>query len=262
MIESSGHSETGPVRENNEDCFLVSADLSLFVVADGMGGHAAGEVAARLAVDAIAAFIRDTRDGDGSVSWPGGIDPALSFAGNRLWAAIHRAHEQVRAAARERDDYAGMGTTVVCALIEGRRLLIGHVGDSRLYRLIGGQLRAETRDDTWGATVLAGDDIDRLRAATHPMRNVLTNVIGARDVIEIHVAERELTDGEIILLCSDGVHNALGDAELTALLSGGERFEALARVVVERAIASGGRDNATAVVLRYSDQSSPQGFGP
>src|ERR1041384_153289 len=98
MTDAAGHSETGPIRSNNEDCFLVSAELSLCIVADGRGGHAAGEVASRLAVDAIAAFIGETAGEVAGVSWPSGIDPALSLAGNRLWTAILRAHERVLAA--------------------------------------------------------------------------------------------------------------------------------------------------------------------
>lgn len=251
MIESAGHSETGPVRSNNEDCFLVSGELSLFVVADGMGGHAAGEVASRLAVETIEQFFRDTRGEDLDVSWPGGVDPALSLAGNRLWAAIQRAHDCVLAASRAREDYAGMGTTVVCAVIAGPRLIIGHVGDSRLYRLVEGRLTLETRDDTWAATVLCRDDVDPIKAATHPLRNVLTNVLGARETVEIHIAERTLTGDELILLCSDGVHNALEHDDLLALLTAGIPVAALPHAVVARSIEAGSRDNATVVVVRH-----------
>lgn len=250
MIESFGVSDAGPVRPNNEDCFLAADDLALFVVADGMGGHAAGEVASRVAVDAIADFIRDSHNED-EVAWPTGIDPAFSLTANRLWAAIHLANLKVLSVAGERDDYTGMGTTVVSALVTGTTLIIGHVGDSRLYRLLDGRLSVETRDDTWAATILATEDMDLQRAATHPMRNVLTNVLGAREQAEIHIAERELADGELVLLCTDGVHNALEDDAMRTILGGSGSLEMLARELVAAAIAAGSRDNVTALLFRY-----------
>ena len=250
MIEASGISDSGPVRPNNEDCFLTDDELSLFVVADGMGGHAAGEVASRLAVEAIENFIRRSQD-PGDFSWPCGIDPTLSFTGNRLRTAIYLANRRVFRVAEGHDDYTGMGTTVVCALMNGDNLTIGHVGDSRLYLMSNGSLTAQTRDDTWAATVLGGSE-DPRRVADHPMRNVLTNVLGAREHTDIHLSERQLKDGEMLLLCSDGVHNVLDDARLYALLSQGGPTDAIARSVIDAAIERGSRDNVTALVVRYS----------
>jgi serine/threonine protein phosphatase PrpC len=251
MIESFGFSDTGPVRSNNEDCFLTDDELSLFVVADGMGGHAAGEVASRLAVEAIENFIRRSQE-PGDFSWPCGIDPTLSFAGNRLRTAIYLANRRVYRVAEGHDDYTGMGTTVVCALMHGAGLAIGHVGDSRLYLLTDGALSPLTRDDTWAATVLAGDD-DPSRVADHPMRNVLTNVLGAREQTEIHLSERILAHGEMLLLCSDGVHNAIDDMALRHLLVRDAPLEDIARSVVAAALDGGSRDNVTALVVRYLD---------
>jgi len=248
MIVSFGISDAGPVRSNNEDCFLADDELSLYVVADGMGGHAAGEVASRLAVEAIERFVRRSQD-PGDFSWPCGIDPALSFTGNRLRTAIYLANRRVYRVADEHDDYTGMGTTVVCALISGSQLTIGHVGDSRLYLLSGGRLTTQTRDDTWAATVLGGDGTAS-RIADHPMRNVLTNVLGAREQTEIHLAERDLTAGEMLLLCSDGVHNVLDESALCALMSQDQPPDVIAQAVVTTAIKRGTRDNATAVVVR------------
>jgi protein phosphatase len=249
MIDSFGVSDPGPVRSNNEDCFLTEDELSLFVVADGMGGHAAGEVASRLAVEAIENFIRRSQD-PGDFSWPCGIDPTLSYTGNRLRTAIYLANRRVFRVAEGHDDYTGMGTTVVCALMNGASLTIGHVGDSRLYLLSNGTLSVQTRDDTWAATVLSGD-ADARRVADHPMRNVLTNVLGAREQTEIHLSERQLNHGEMLLLCSDGVHNVLDERALHALLSREGTLEAIARAVVDAAIERGSRDNATALVVRY-----------
>jgi protein phosphatase len=252
MIESFGVSDAGPVRASNEDSFLSDNELSLFVVADGMGGHAAGEVASRLAVDAIENFVRRSQE-PGDFSWPCGIDPALSFTGNRLRTAIYLANRRVFRAAEGHDDYTGMGTTVVCALLEGSRMTIGHVGDSRLYVLSNGKLSVQTRDDTWAAMVLAGSEVDPGRLGEHPMRNVLTNVLGAREQTEIHLAERQMLHGERLLLCSDGVHNVLDERALHHLLSQDSPAESLARAVLKSAIERGSRDNVTAVVVRYED---------
>jgi PPM family protein phosphatase len=255
MVRSFGMTEAGAVRPNNEDCFLADDDLALFVVADGMGGHAAGEVAARLAVEAIESFIRRSQ-ASGDLTWPCGIDPALSVHGNRLRTAILLANSSVFIEAEGHDDYAGMGTTVVSALVTDGQLAIGHVGDSRLYLLSNGVLTAQTRDDTWAATMLAEPGVDPMRIAMHPMRNVLTNVLGAREQTEIHVSEHRLVDGELLLLCSDGVHGTLDEETLRDLLSRDASLETMVRSIVATAIERGSRDNVTAVAVRYAEGSA------
>jgi PPM family protein phosphatase len=253
MVVSFAVSDPGPVRQTNEDSYLADDELGLFVVADGMGGHNAGEVASRLAIESVENFIRRSKEAE-DFSWPCGIDPALSFAGNRLRTAIHLANRRVFRVAEGHDDYTGMGTTVVCALITGRQLAIGHVGDSRLYVLSNGTLQPQTRDDTWAATVLAGGqpaDAEAIRS--HPMRHVLTNVLGAREQPEIHISERALAPGETLLLCSDGVHNAVDDGLLQSLMSRAADLEEIGASLVATAIERGGRDNATAVLVRYLD---------
>src|SRR5436305_7570630 len=152
-----GLSETGPVRRINEDCFVSAEDLRLFVVADGMGGHAAGEVAARVAVESIENFIRRSHE-TSDFSWPFGIDPALSFDANRLKTAVSLANRRVNRLAENHDDYLAMATTVVCALVGNGHLLAAHVGDSRLYLCNGDGLHQLTEDDSWAATVLGGKD--------------------------------------------------------------------------------------------------------
>ncbi len=134
MFSAFGVSDAGPVRKTNEDRFAADEHLQLMVVADGMGGHLAGDVASSLAVDTITGFVRRSEE-EGECSWPYGIDPHLSFCSNRLRTAIHLANRRVFRAAEKYDDYTGMGTTVVCALLSGNHLSIGHAGDSRLYVL-------------------------------------------------------------------------------------------------------------------------------
>src|ERR671910_194425 len=177
MVLAQAVSDAGPVRKNNEDSCAVEPDLQVFVVADGMGGHSAGEVASRLAVEALVGFMRRSHD-DAEISWPYGIDPVLSLHVNRLRTAINLANRRVFRAAESHDDYTGMGTTVVAALVAHDRLIVGSVGDSRLYLLSGGSLVQMTQDDTWAATMLAErGEKDPKALAHHPMRPVLTKLL-------------------------------------------------------------------------------------
>ncbi len=251
MIRAFGVSDAGSVRKTNEDKFVSSAEIGLFAVADGMGGHKAGEVAAQLAIDAITGFIsRSANDYD--VTWPYGIDDALSFDGNRLRTSIFLANRKVYRAAESSDDYGGMGTTIVGLLITGSHAAIGSVGDSRVYVLADGHLEQVTTDDSWAATILAQDPQMRPEdVAKHPMRNVLTNVLGGRPEVDIHLHERELKGGEILLLCSDGVHGVLGSDDLTSLLQSTPDPEAAAGAIVRKAIDAGSRDNLTALVVSF-----------
>jgi protein phosphatase len=244
-------SDAGRVRKSNEDKFVSEVDLGLFAVADGMGGHKAGEVAAQLAVDAITGFISRS-DKDYDVTWPYGIDDALSFDGNRLRTAIFLANRKVFRAAESSDDYGGMGTTIVGLLVTGAHAAVGSVGDSRVYLLAGGRFDQITADDSWAATILASDPtLQPEDIAHHPMRNVLTNVLGGRPSVDVHLTERVLTGGEVFLLCSDGIHGVLDADALRDVLAGTADEARAAQTIVDMALDRGSRDNVTALVVRY-----------
>src|SRR5262245_10902852 len=182
-----------------------------------MGGHNAGEVASRLAVETLTAFIQRS-DVDTDFSWPYGLDKTLSFDGNRLRTGISLANRRVFRAAESSDDYGGMGTTIVGLLVNGSKIAVGHVGDSRLYLLSDTHLEQLTYDDSWAATILAQDpSIDPAEIAHHPMRNVLTNVLGARDQVDVHMSERTITPGDRLLLCTDGLHGVLDSDAIKAI---------------------------------------------
>jgi PPM family protein phosphatase len=251
VIRAYGVSDTGRVRKTNEDRFVSDQELRLFAVADGMGGHRAGEVASQLAIEALTAFIRQSGKDD-DPTWPYGVDPQLSFDGNRLRTAICLANRRVFRAAETSDDYAGMGTTIVGVLVNGAHVAIGSVGDSRIYLLSDGTLEQLTVDDSWAARILAQDTTMQAdEIAQHPMRNVLTNVLGARDSIDVHVAERTLAGGDVLLLCSDGVHGVLPAAAIQQLLEETPDVEQAPRKLVDAALERGTRDNLTALVIRY-----------
>jgi PPM family protein phosphatase len=251
VIHAFGVSEAGMFRKSNEDRFIADEQLRLFAVADGMGGHRAGEVASRLAIEALDAFIkRSARDTD--FTWPYGIDATLSLTGNRLRTGIHLANRHIVQTAQKSEQYSGMGTTIVSLLVNGSKLAVGHVGDSRLYLFSGGALNQLTQDDSWAATVLAYDKtLAPEQLAQHPMRNVLTNVLGAREQVDVHVSEHPVKDGDAMLLCSDGLHGVLNDEAIQNVLKNSSDVQAAAQQLVTTALERRSRDNVTALVVRF-----------
>lgn len=249
-LTAYGVTHPGRVRPNNEDALLWDASGGLFVVADGMGGHQAGEVASRMAVETVQSFL-DASRGDHDLTWPFGFDPALSMNANRLVTAVRLANRKVFQAGEDKPDLAGMGTTIVVALIDNETLTFCGVGDSRIYLLSGNVLQQITHDDSWVATVLARDpEFDRAQLAHHPMRHVLTNVLGAREDTEVEVGERPLRKGEQLLLCSDGLYGGLDDAAMQILLSSPGGLKDLGDRLVAASLERGGTDNITVVLVR------------
>lgn len=241
-------SHPGNVRKSNEDAWVVDRDLGLFIVADGMGGHSAGEVASKLAVEAIHSFILRTRERE-NVTWPYGIDPKLSFDANRLSTAIKLANRRVYKASENEDAYTGMGTTVVCGLMAGDRFVYAGVGDSRIYSYADGVLTQLTRDDSWPAAIqeqLPGTSIP----ADHPMRHVLTNVIGPRDTLEVRVSERAVVPGELLMFCSDGLREDVDDARVSQIMSENTDVVATADALLAATLKGRAADNITILLVK------------
>ncbi len=253
-----GTTDRGPVRPINEDCMEVDLALGVFIVADGMGGHNAGEIASRLASDTIRGFFKRTTEVD-EFTWPFGIDPRLSYDANRLLTAVKLANRRVFRAGESRDDYTGMGTTVVAVVAGRSRAAYAAVGDSRIYSFVDGRLEQLTRDESWTAALGGEAGLDAGMVGGHPMRHVLTNVIGARDDVQAQVGERELARGERLLLCSDGVHGALDDASIADILASEAGARAASEALVASALARGATDNVTAVVV---DHCADTAIGP
>ena len=248
--------DKGRIRPTNEDCFAIDEALGLFVIADGMGGHNAGEVAARLAVDAVITCVAEwsakaLAEREGGDAWPFGYHDSLSADGNLLRTGIHLANVQILEASASADHYAGMGTTIVAARLTDGRLSIAHVGDSRLYVLTGRRLRQLTNDDSWVASMLAHDPhADAALLQHHPMRNALTNVVGAGPRTDVHVTEQPLAGVEMILMTTDGVHGVLDQPRLERLLCDDDDPRVIATQAVAAAVSRGSPDNCTAVVVR------------
>ena len=241
--------EVGP-RKMNQDHHGSWPELGLFVVADGMGGHNAGEVASHLAVETIRNFIAESASSP-DITWPFGLEVKDSIDTNRLTTAVRLANRKIYHEGTKSPDLNGMGTTVVAALVGADRITIVSVGDSRIYRFRGGALEQLTKDDTWLASVLGekqAEDAD----PQHPLRHVLTSVVGTKDDVKPASREENLVAGDRFVLCTDGVHGKLDSTVLTHLLARAASASAGAETLVNEAITRGTSDNATALVIHFA----------
>jgi protein phosphatase len=251
MIRSAGVTDIGRRRQLNEDALFVDDESGLYIVADGMGGHNAGEVASKLAVETVSNFVRRSGD-DEEITWPYGVDPSISINANRLRTAIMLANKRVWKEADNREDYTGMGTTIVAGLVEDDSITLCAAGDSRAYRLRGDALDQITTDDSWVQVALTEGLLQADEAENHPMKNIITKAVGAKQNIELTVYEEPLEDGDVYLLCTDGLHGMVAEAKLLEILRGKkDDLEQTVQTLVATANENGGKDNITAVVLHY-----------
>ncbi|MDH4067251.1 MAG: protein phosphatase 2C domain-containing protein [Acidobacteriota bacterium] len=245
-LTAGGRTETGP-RALNQDWLEWDLDLGLFVVADGMGGHNAGEVASHLAVQAIRDFVVESAAGS-DLTWPFAYEPALSVDANRLLTAVRLANRRIHEEGTIHAALEGMGTTVVAVLASGDQAVMLGVGDSRIYRWRGGALEQLTSDDTWLSTVMGIADDDR-SGSSHPLKHVLTRVVGTREDLRPEVRQEPLLPGDRLVLCSDGVHGRLDRGAIASILAQGGPPDQLAEALVREALARRTGDNATALVV-------------
>ncbi|MGH9463367.1 MAG: Stp1/IreP family PP2C-type Ser/Thr phosphatase [Vicinamibacteria bacterium] len=254
-VDSGSISDVGRKRKSNEDNYCANDEEGLYVVADGMGGHAAGEVASELVTSTIEEFIKLTSS-DTDITWPFGVDEALTLSGNRLKTAIRYANRKLLERIKESAEYEGMATTVAAVLLERDKANIAHVGDSRVYLIRGGDIRLLTNDHSWVNEQVMSGLIDSEQARTHPLRNVVTRALGGKEGLEVDMQVLELQDGDLLLLCSDGLTSMVEDvAILEVVKAGGREANGVARRLVEAANSSGGEDNITAIALSFRNSS-------
>jgi serine/threonine protein phosphatase PrpC len=252
MIKAQGVTDVGCVREKNEDRIFIGESQGLYMVADGMGGHAHGEMAAEIAISTIRHYVESSADRL-EVTWPFGYNFELTVDANRLVTAVQLANRQVWRQAELAPEYAGMGTTVAIVLADGNRITVGNVGDSRVYLWRKGLLRQLTVDDTW-IRAISGRTVGQLDAFTHPLRNFLTQSVGSRDAVEVHISEVELINGDVVILTSDGLHGFIADSEITSLLCAGKSPETMLAALMDHAKTAGGSDNISTVLLNFCEQ--------
>jgi PPM family protein phosphatase len=241
-------SDTGRIRENNEDSFRLSPELDLYVLSDGMGGQAAGEVASRLATETIVAHCRAAKF-DPSLPLIGQPLEGVSAASNRLASAIRLANREIAGAALRTSAHRGMGATIVAVWFNESRMTLAHVGDSRAYRLRGGAFEQLTKDHSYVAEQVRHGIMSAHDADTSTMQSVLLRALGAESDVEIDVDEQLVLEGDTFLLCSDGLTRELSDAQIAAVLFDVQDPEEAADQLVNLANQAGGGDNITVVVL-------------
>ena len=259
-IDAFGITDVGRKRKHNEDAYALDATEGFFVVADGMGGHAAGEVAAKITVETIGEFIAATRQKE-EATWPFKYNHELHFNSNRLAVAIEKANERVMAAVAAQPWLKGMGTTVVAGLLNEKILSLAHVGDSRAYLFRDGELTRLTDDHSWVHEQVAAGILTEEEAKTHPLKNVVTRALGGGPSVSPDLREMEFRKGDGFLFCSDGLTTMLSDEEIrdSVAASGGKDAEALCQSLVDIANDKGGVDNITVVFVRIEDRTTEPG---
>jgi PPM family protein phosphatase len=252
-ISADAQSDVGRKRKGNEDALCLNDEQRLYVVADGMGGHAAGEVASRVAVDAIAEFVELT-GGNQEITWPFGLDDTISYEGNRLKTAVRHANTRVIEATRESAEYEGMATTVAAVLVDGDIANLAHVGDSRIYLWNGASIEQLTRDHSWVNEQIENGAISPEQARSHPLRNVVTRALGGRADLVVDIQSRRMAPGDMLLLCSDGLTTMVPDDGIARILRESEGDVARATTaLVSEANERGGEDNITVVLLKFEE---------
>lgn len=257
-FEAFVSTDVGNKRRINEDNFCANYELGLFVVADGMGGHAAGEVASRIAVEEIEEFMWASRHDEGW-TWPDAYDPELSLLANKLRFAISNANDKIRRATRDYNECRGMGTTIVAALLDKSKCCVAHVGDSRAYLYRNHELVPLTSDHSWVNEQLKQGFITLEHARNHPFRNVITQALGSGADIRIDTTEIDVYETDLLLLCSDGLNSMLSDAEIADIVKQGARghLDALIDDLIDAAKMRGGDDNITVSLVRIGESRIP-----
>jgi len=240
-IRYGAHTHKGMIRTSNEDSFTVNVKNKLFLVADGMGGHAAGEIASSMAVAALEEWISE-RTSD--------RNPAES-----LRLAAQEANTRIYEAQSRNPELAGMGSTLTALTIGDRRFYIAHVGDSRAYRLRDGQLEQLTRDHSLVWHLFENGVLRKKDLSTHPQKNLITRSIGPHPEVEIDLEQGEAREGDVFLLCSDGLTDVISDEGISeALADTGRTPQELGEDFVNSANAAGGPDNVTVIVVRLEPE--------
>jgi protein phosphatase len=249
-LAACGFSHAGRQREENEDAFGSFVDARLFIVADGMGGHNAGEVASVMAVDALETFFRSYH-ADPRQPWPHPVDTELSLGANLLRVGIKVANDKIRTAAKQDRAKTRMGTTIVALAVGDAQLTIAHAGDSRAYRLRSGDLKRLTRDHSIVEEMIAArPEMTDEEIAAFAHRNVVTRSLGSKEEIEPTVLVEPLEPGDLYLVCSDGLWGSVPDEKMKGILLSTADIEAACQLLIDAANEAGGPDNITAVIVR------------
>jgi protein phosphatase len=254
-IAARGLTDVGQRREQNQDALLVDEQLGLFIVADGMGGHAGGGTASRLAVDSIRETILSAREEEPTM-FGSGAEGEENPLPDLLGHAVEQACAAIFEAAQDDPDLAGMGTTVTAVLVDGQSAFVAHVGDSRAYLLRSGHIYQVTQDHSLVAEQLRSGAITEEDARTSKYKNIITRSVGFEREVVVDLMGLELEAGDAIVACSDGLSNFVDDQEILALVE--EKGDQAVERLVDLANDRGGDDNITVAMIRLVDPNTPQ----
>lgn len=253
QIVSGGVTNVGRVRTNNEDSFRVIDSLNLYILSDGMGGEAHGEIASAMAVDVVAKHCAET-EVDPAMTIFADMPSAWSEKTRRLSSAVHLANKSIFDSAQTHEEQRGMGATITTAWIDGTRLSIAHVGDSRAYLLRSGSLQQLTSDHSLVAEQVRRGILTPAEAERSDMQSVLLRALGAHAEIEVDSEEHTLFGGDVLLLCSDGLTRMITEPEIAGTLQAEPDPTKAAERLIDLANEQGGADNITAIVVRVGDE--------
>jgi len=254
-IVSGGVTDLGRVRTNNEDCYKIVEPLNLFVLSDGMGGEAHGEIASAMAVETVVKHCLDLETNP-AARVIGTVEPSWSAQTKRLSTAVHLANENIFESAEEHPEQHGMGATLTAAWIAGAKLSMAHVGDSRAYLLRGGSLLQLTRDHSLVAEQVRRGILTPAEAEESDMQSVLLRALGAQKEIEVDAEEHTLFPRDVLLLCSDGLTRVVTEPEIAGTLQTENEPVRAAEKLIELANERGGPDNITVVIVRLEKDSN------
>lgn len=250
-IEVSGQTHVGMKRNHNEDNLLVLPEERLFVVADGMGGHSSGEIASKIAVDEMAEFFKMTSQ-DHEITWPYKMDKQRNYDENRLATGIKLANMRIFEKASTEQKYKGMGTTIVSVYFaKDNEVVVGHVGDSRVYFFRDGQLKQVTEDHSLLNDYLKAKKLTPEEIESFPHKNVIVRALGMKDLVQVDLNKVEPKEGDIFLLCSDGLSGMVPDAQIQQVLQSTKDLEKACSQLIDAANANGGNDNVTCVLVQF-----------
>jgi protein phosphatase len=248
-IRYAAKTDVGMKRTHNEDYFSLIEDEQLFIVADGMGGHASGEVASKMSAETVSEFYQRTKDED--ATWPYKMDRQLSYIENRLACGIKLANYKIYDAASRDIRFKGMGTTIVTSLVCGDKIYVAHVGDSRCYRVRQGGIQQITRDHSLLEDYReAKPDMTEEEQRNFPHRNVITRALGMRETVQVDIKAHQIMDGDVYLMCSDGLSGMVDDPSILRIVSQAKSLERAVAELVDHANRAGGTDNITTLLLQ------------
>ncbi len=249
-IEVAGETNVGMKRQHNEDNFSILEDAGLYIVADGMGGHASGEVASKMAVDSLREFFAATAQ-DPERTWPYKMDRSKGYEENRLITGIKLANLRIYESAQRDPRQRGMGTTIVTMFAVEDGVYVAHVGDSRVYRLRDGKLEQMTEDHSLLNDYIKMKRLTPEEIANFPHKNVIVRALGMKDTVKVDTRYEQPRAGDTYLLCSDGLSGPVSDDEMLEIVSGTGDLKGAAAKLIERANQNGGPDNITVVLARW-----------